>query len=109
MIILLTRVDSGFHTRMRNFIVITFSSEVIFKKQRKASENCSPHGPLLKSAMQGHSNAFWAFTSRDWKIPGSTSLVVISKKKKKITLNTKSKLTSFSSSPYAAASVKAHS
>lgn len=43
-----------------------FSSAVLLRKQTNASENCVPQGPLRKSAMQGHSNAFSAFVSKDW-------------------------------------------
>lgn len=56
-----------------SFFFLTFSSAVLLKKQRKASENWTPHGRLRKSAMQGHSNALLALASRDWKKHGSTS------------------------------------
>jgi len=52
---------------MKQNIRHTFSSEVLLRKQRKASENWSPQGPLLKSAIQGHSRAFWAISSTFWK------------------------------------------
>lgn len=45
----------------------TFSSAVLLRKQRNASENWDPQGPVRKSAMQGHSRAFWAIASTDWK------------------------------------------
>lgn len=52
---------------MKQNIRHTFSSEVLLRKQRKASENWNPQGPLLKSAIQGHSRAFWAISSAFWK------------------------------------------
>lgn len=45
----------------------TFSSEVLLRKHRNASENWEPQEPVRKSAMQGHSRAFWAISSTDWK------------------------------------------
>jgi len=36
----------------------TFSSEVLLRKHRNASENSEPQEPVRKSAMQGHSRAF---------------------------------------------------
>lgn len=46
----------------------TFSSEVLLRKHRNASENSEPQEPVRKSAMQGHSRAFWAISSTDWKL-----------------------------------------
>lgn len=121
---------------------ITFSSAVLLRKQRNASENWTPHGPLRKSAMHGHSSAFSALASRDWKIQSSAPFIynlhwkemvyiylfiyyhlngkinlrsiktppswfthTHTKKKKKKRSSSLNGLTSFSSLPYAAASV----
>lgn len=88
-------------------ILVTFSSAVLLRKQRKASENWDPQDPLRKSAMQGQSSAFCAFASSDW---WNWSIVNnITRRFQKSLVNKRicELITSFSlsSSPYAAASV----